>query len=144
MRFITPLLLAVLAITSLTANAKYSGEDRGKPVMPAQGNAKWTAECASCHMAYPPGLLPAASWRKTMTSLDKHFGTDASLPAADTNVITDYLVKYASNRWTSSAAPLRITEGQWFKTKHYDKKEIAPAVWKRESVKSAGNCVACH
>lgn len=144
MRFLTPLLLAVLATTSMAASAKYNGEDRGKPVMPAQSSAKWATECAACHMAYPPGLLPAASWQKVMAGLDQHFGTDASLPAADAMEVTDYLVKYASNRWTSSAAPLRITEGQWFKAKHYDKKEIAPAVWQRESIKSPGNCMACH
>ena len=144
MTFIKPLLLAVLAATALGAQAKYNGEDRGKPVMPAQSNAKWAAECASCHMAYPPGLLPAASWKKVMAGLDKHFGTDASLPAADAREITDYLVKYASNRWTASSAPLRITDGAWFKAKHYDKKEIAPDVWKRASVKSPGNCMACH
>ncbi len=143
MTFIKPLLLAVLAAASLGAHAKYNGEDRGKPVMPSVVNAKMQAECSGCHMAYPAGLLPAASWRKVMTGLDKHFGTDASLPAADTKEITDYLVKYASNRWTSSAAPLRITDGEWFKTKH-DSGEISPAVWKRASVKSPGNCGACH
>ncbi|MBE0474042.1 diheme cytochrome c [Rhodoferax sp.] len=144
MRFITPVLMAVLATTSMAASVKYNGENRGKPVMPAQSNAKWATECAACHMAYPPGLLPAASWQKVMTGLGQHFGTDASLPAAEAKEITDYLVKYAAIRWTSSAAPLRITEGQWFKAKHYDKKEIAPAVWQRESVTSPGNCMACH
>ena len=143
MTFIKPLMLAVLAAASLGAQAKYNGEDRGKPVMPSVVNAKMQAECSGCHMAYPAGLLPAASWRKVMTGLDKHFGTDASLPAADTKDITDYLVKYASNRWTSSAAPLRITDSEWFKTKHRSG-EINPAVWKRESVKSASNCSACH
>ena len=138
-----PLLLAVLVATSLGAQAKYNGEDRGKPVMPSTSNAKMQAECSGCHMAYPAGLLPAASWKKVMTGLDKHFGSDASLPAADTKEITDYLVKYASNRWTASTAPLRITESEWFKAKH-NSREINPAVWKRESIKSAANCMACH
>ncbi|MDD5029087.1 MAG: diheme cytochrome c [Rhodoferax sp.] len=144
MNFARPLLLAVLAATALTAQAKYNGEDRGRPVMPSEVNAKWQAECGGCHMAYPPGLLPAASWKKVMVGLDKHFGTDASLPAADVQEITNYLTKYPSNRWDSSAAPLRITDGEWFKAKHYNKGEIAPEVWKRASVKSPGNCMACH
>lgn len=143
MKFFKPLLLALLAATSLGACAKYNGEDRGKPVMPSASNAKMQAECSGCHMVYPAGLLPAASWKKVMTGLDKHFGTDASLPATDTKEITDYLVKYASNRWTASTAPLRITEGEWFKTKH-NSREIDPAVFKRESVKSPANCMACH
>ncbi|MFZ4478764.1 MAG: diheme cytochrome c [Rhodoferax sp.] len=94
-------------------------------------------------MAFPPGLLPAASWRKTMAGLDKHFGADASLSPEETTTITDFLVKNASNRWTANSAPLRITEAVWFKTKHNDK-EVAPAVWKRAAVKSPSNCMACH
>lgn len=137
------LLLTLLVATSLSAFAKYNGEDRGRPVMPGQSNAKWAAECASCHIAYPPGLLPAASWKKVMDGLDKHFGTDASLTPADAKEITDFLVTYASNRWTASTAPLRITGSQWFKAKH-DSDEINPAVWHRESVKSPSNCSACH
>ncbi len=30
-------------------------------------------ECAGCHMAYPPGMLPPASWQRIMGSLDKHY-----------------------------------------------------------------------
>jgi len=143
MKLIKPLLLVALTSLSLAACARYNGEDRGKPVMPSQTNAKWAAECSGCHMAYPPGLLPAASWKKVMSGLDKHFGTDASLSAVDNKEITDYLVKYESNRWTSSAAPLRITDGEWFKHKHMSG-EISAAVWKRPSVKSPANCGACH
>jgi cytochrome c553 len=128
---------------SVGAFAKYNGEDRGSPVMPARTNAKWAAECSGCHMAFPPGLLPANSWTKVMTGLDKHFGTDASLPPAETKEITDYLVTHASNRWTASSSPLRITDSEWFKSKHRAG-EINPTVWKRESVKSPANCMACH
>jgi cytochrome c553 len=141
------LIIAGLSVAALGASvgalAKYNGEDRGKPVMPSQVNAKWAAECGGCHLAFPPGLLPAASWKKLMTGLDKHFGTDASLPPADTKEITDFLVKNESNRWTASTAPLRISESEWFKTKHRAD-EINPAVWKRASVKSPANCMACH
>ncbi len=143
MKFTKPLLLAVLAACAFGAQAKYNGEDRSKPLMPAAINAKWQAECGGCHMAFQPGLLPAASWKKVMTGLDKHFGTDASLPPADVKEITDYLVKYESNRWTAKTAPLRISDSAWFKTKH-SSGEINPAVWKRESVKSPANCMACH
>jgi len=136
------LLIAAIAGTSLGVQAKYNGEDRGKPVMPSEVNAKMQKECSGCHMAYPPGLMSAGSWKKVMAGLDKHFGTDASLSAADTQEITAYLVKYESNRWTAKTAPLRITEAEWFKAKHNG--EISASVWKRESVKSPANCSACH
>jgi hypothetical protein len=137
------LIVASLCIASLGAYAKYNGEDRGKPVLPAQLDAKWSAECGGCHLAFPPGLLPAASWKKLMSGLDKHFGTDASLPPADNKAIADFLEKNASNRWTTNSAPLRISETEWFKTKHRAD-EINPAIWKRASVKSPANCLACH
>lgn len=145
MNLIKNSLLALLAVAALGAQAqgRYNGEDRGRPVQPAQVNAKWQQECAGCHMAFPPGLLPAASWRKTMSTLDKHFEVDASLTPQETTEITDFLVKNASNRWTAATAPLRITESEWFKTKH-NSREIAPAVWKRASIKSPANCMACH
>src|SRR5450830_1025939 len=143
MKLVAHLLFALLTVVSLGTHARYDGEDRGKPVMPAHVNAKFQQECAGCHLAFPPGLLPAASWKKIMTGLDKHFGADASLTPAEVTDITDFLVKNASNRWTASTAPLRITESVWFKTKH-DAREVAPAVWKRASIKSASNCIACH
>jgi hypothetical protein len=143
MNIIKPVLLAVLTLASLGAQAKYNGEDRGRPVMPAEVNAKWQTECSGCHMAFPPGLLPAASWSKIMSGLHRHFDTDASLSPKDTQEITDYLTKHASNRWSADTSPLRISESAWFKSKH-NSGEINPAVWKRESVKSHANCMACH
>ena len=135
--------LLLMAGTAFAERHKYNGEDRGRPVMPSQSNAKWQAECSGCHLAFPPGLLPAPSWQKMMGALDQHFGTDASLSPADTKEITDFLVKNASNRWTASTTPLKITDSEWFKSKHRAG-EINPAVWKRESVKSPSNCLACH
>jgi mono/diheme cytochrome c family protein len=107
----------------------------------ADGAAKWRKECSSCHVAYPAAGLPAASWQKVMAGLDKHFGADASLPAQDTQEIATYLEQNAAKRWKGSDTPLRITESQWFKSKHH---EVSPAVWKRASIKSPANCGVCH
>ena len=144
MRTLPGLVLAITLLPLVAAAAdKYGGENRGKPLQPAQVSAKWQQECGSCHIAYAPGLLPAESWRKIMSGLDKHFGDDASLTAQENKEITAFLVANASNRWSASTAPLRITESQWFKTKH-NNKEIPPDTWKRPSVKSPANCQACH
>jgi hypothetical protein len=145
------LILALLPAAVMAADddkggkggAKYGGEDRGRTLQPAKLNATWVKECSACHIAYAPGLLPAESWRKLMSGLDKHFETDASLTAPENQDVTNFLVANASNRWTGAGAPLRITETQWFKSKH-SAEEVAPAVWKRASVRSAANCQACH
>jgi len=60
---ILPVLAAAILAGSLSANivhaddnekgsrGKYSGENRGKPLQPAQNNAKFQQECSSCHIA---------------------------------------------------------------------------------------------
>jgi hypothetical protein len=122
---------------------KYGGENRGKPVQPAQTNAKFQQECSNCHIAFAPGLLPAESWRKVMAGLDKHFGSDASMGAQESKEISAFLANNASNRWSAPTAPLRITETAWFKHKH-DSREVPSAAWKNPKVKSPSNCQACH
>ena len=135
--------LLAAALLPLGAFAYKEGEGGGTPLLPAQTDAKWQQECGSCHIAYPPGLLPAESWRKVMASLDKHFGADASMAPAETKEITDFLVKFGSNRWSGAATPPRITETAGFKRQHGGA-ELPAGVWKRSSVKGPSNCQACH
>lgn len=146
MRYIRPLLLAslaALAASSLIAQAENKVENRGRPMQPTQLQATWQTECSACHLAFPPGALPAASWQKIMTGLDHHFGSDASLTPQQNTEITDFLVRNASNRWSAPTAPLCITDSQWFKRQHFSG-EISQSVWQRPSIKTASNCQACH
>ncbi len=107
---------------------------------PSAAQSSWRHECGGCHVAYPPRLLPAASWRALMRSLDRHFGTDASLDAATAAPILAYLEANAG-RGDANAATTRITETRWFLSEHA---EIASAVWTRKAVGSRANCGACH
>ena len=96
-------------------------------------------------MAYPPGLLPAASWQHLMGSLNQHYGTDASLDAASAQAISAWLKTNAGSYKRLLEAPPqdRITKSAWFLREH-NAQEIGPAVWKRAAVGSAANCTACH
>ena len=129
-------LLAAMALLAHEAMASGS-----KVAAPA--NERFTAECGSCHLAYPPGLLPAAAWRDIMSGLGQHFGTDATLEPAAAAEIGAYLERYAGSAKRARAVPtsLRITQSGWFVREH---DEVAAAVWKRPAVKSAANCAACH
>jgi mono/diheme cytochrome c family protein len=104
---------------------------------------RYMQECAACHMAYPPALLPAASWQRIMNGLDKHYGTDASLDAASVREIGTWLQANAGTykRVREEPPQDRITQSNWFARKH---REVAPDVFKRASIKSASNCMACH
>lgn len=111
--------------------------------MPAQVPVVYTQECAACHMAYPPGLLPQASWQRIMGHLDRHYGSDAALETAQVQQISTWLQAHAgSDKRVREAPPEdRITRSAWFVRKH---REVEASVWKRASIKSAAQCIACH
>lgn len=132
------LLPATLLLLALSAHA----DNYSVPKNPA-----FEDECTSCHMAFPPQMLHADSWRALMNGLSKHFGTDASLDEKRRAAITDFLVANANGRKTGTTRDaagkplLRITETARFERKH---REIAAATFKRASIKSPANCTACH
>ncbi|PUE08107.1 cytochrome C [Limnohabitans sp. T6-20] len=112
-------------------------------LMPAQVPAVYKQECAACHMAYPPGLLPAASWRRILHGLDRHYGSDAAMEPAQVQQIGAWLQANAGTykRVREEPADDRITRSAWFVRKH---REVESSVWKRASIKSAAQCSACH
>ena len=61
-------------------------------------NPVYKEECGSCHMAYPPGLLPAISWQKVMAGLEDHFGDNAELDTATRQTISDFLLNDSADR----------------------------------------------
>ena len=112
-------------------------------VQPRTDLPLYKQECAACHMAYQPGLLPAKSWARIMGGLDKHYGSDASLDAASVQQISRWLQAEAGTYKRVAEAPPedRITRSAWFVSKH---RKLDPQVWKHASVKSAAHCAACH
>jgi hypothetical protein len=130
---------ALLALLAAVAPAHADGDRRQAiALLP-----KYKTECAACHVAYPPGMLPAASWRGLMQDLPHHFGTDASLDPATVGELTQWLTANAGTGRRSQEAPPqdRITQSGWFQREH---REISAATWKLPAVRSPSNCVACH
>jgi mono/diheme cytochrome c family protein len=112
-------------------------------VWPRHTPPAYAQECGSCHVALPPGMLPARSWQRLMAGLDKHYGSDASLDAATLQQLGDWLQANAGTgkRVREEPPQDRITRSAWFERKH---RKIDAAVWRLPSVKSAVNCAACH
>ena len=131
--YLSLLLTTLLSVPVVAAQA---------PVLTAKP-ASYDAECASCHMAFPPNLLGQKSWQNIMSSLDKHFGTDASLDPKAQAEITKWLVKNAATKqkYSAIAPENRITKSYWFISEH---DEVKAEVWKRVGVMSPANCLACH
>jgi nitrate/TMAO reductase-like tetraheme cytochrome c subunit len=132
----THLVLLFLTVFAMPVSA-------AKMTMPSDAPKSYEVECASCHMAYPPGLMGQKNWQNIMSSLDKHFGADASLDAKAQSEITQWLIKNAATRekYSAFAPENRITKTAWFIRKH---DEVRVDVWKRAGVKSPANCSACH
>jgi len=104
---------------------------------------KYRQECTACHIAYPPGMLPAASWQRILGNLQHHFGADASLDADSVKQISTWLAANSAANTAAQAGPPedRITRSTWFRHEHA---EVPAVVWKRPMIKSASNCAACH
>jgi hypothetical protein len=110
--------------------------------VPGNAPPAYAQECGACHTAYPPGLLPAASWTRIMGSLEKHFGTNAALDDKAAAELSRYLQSNAGTYKRAAATPdARITSAHWFQRKH---RKVAPATWKLASLGTPANCAACH
>lgn len=134
---VTTLTYLVMGIVSQAANAD------SKNLMPSNIPPIYKQECGSCHMPYPPALLPKKSWEEIMSGLQKHFGIDASLSQQEMEQISSWLNSHAGTYKRVKDVPLdnRITKSEWFQRKHrkiHSKEFLAPAI------KSPANCNACH
>lgn len=128
-------LILIAGLIALPAQADNIG-------LPASTPASYKTECGSCHTPFPPGLLNAKDWQKTMTGLGKHFGTDASLDDKTTNQISAWLQRNAGRRiGASGGTEPRITATRWFNHEH---NEVPARIWQDPKVKSRANCAACH
>jgi len=123
-------------------------DDYLKPVT----NQTYKEICGECHFAYQPDLLPSASWLKILNQLDDHFGEEIEVDPDTIKTISEYLkTNGAENslsklskkimRGLGKQVPMRITDIPIFRRKHH---ELDPAVFKRESIGSMANCIACH
>ena len=125
-RFLSALGLA-LAASSATADVR----------LPVVDHPLWREECGSCHLAYPPGLLPAASWEQMMRRLDRHFGSNASLDAHSQQQITAFLRQHAATSGKAARQESeRISTTPWFTREH--SRALA-----RTKVPAA-RCKSCH
>jgi hypothetical protein len=158
---------AVLAFTLLcmgfAASPTFADEDesswlsflRHKNEIEPLKDATYQKECGSCHFAYQPGWLPAASWRKLLDAqaLTDHFGEEAELPEATRRHILDYAVSHAADESPykrskkimaslgKGEVPMRITDITYIRRKHH---EIPDNLIKGDKVKSLSFCDGCH
>jgi Dihaem cytochrome c len=132
------LLFAAATAAALSPAAHADKDFHRAPLLPV-----YAQECGACHIAFPPGMLSAASWRRLMGQLDRHFGTDASLDPAIAATLSAWIDTRAGTYKRARVEPPqdRISRSAWFEREH---REVGAATWKLPAVMSAANCAACH
>ena len=144
------------ALTLMQAAAddhKHHGK-HGDRRLNAPENQLYRETCGGCHLAYPPGLLPAGSWRTIVDGQSDHFGEDLGLSQAEQQELVKYLEANAADtsfaklsrkimKSLAGQKPLRITQITYIIHEHEDD-DVPRGAFQRKSVGSFANCVACH
>ena len=126
----------------------HDNNDHLKPVT----NQTYKETCGQCHFVYQPELLPSASWLKILSQLNDHFGEEIETDPVTIKNISDYLTTNGAEnssaersvkimRCLEGQVPIRITDIPYIRKKHH---ELDPAIFKRKSIGSLSNCIACH
>ncbi len=143
------LVLALLGGGGLAAARLAQLPGLGVPTAPP--DPAYAEECSACHLAYPPSLLPRASWAALMAGLDDHFGENAALDPKTTAEIAAWLEANAAETADTKAAnrfrtvdpahPFEITATPfWIRTHRH----LPKALFTSPAVGSAAQCAACH
>ncbi len=129
-RLVRGVLLAILFLAG--AATAHSGSHQYGPY-PAQ----YTEECGSCHVPYPPQRMTAVGWETQMRTLDRHYGSDASVDASANQAILHYLTANAATKAKNAPADptARLTKTAWFTKEHGSTPPKGQAF---------SNCAGCH
>jgi hypothetical protein len=146
-------LLSLVGVSRVAMADDWSWHRKSHSV-PVVDNRFYAEECGSCHFAYQPALLPAASWRKLLSNLENHFGENAELSQQAVLELSTYLDANAADkvsgvkrsykimRSLGDNAPLRITDIPYIHRHHHD----IPTrfIKKNPDILSLSNCANCH
>lgn len=146
-------LLATVSLTPADDDKHHKRQNHSSDeTLRAVSQPVYQTECGGCHQAYQPDLLPSGSWSRLLDGLDQHFGETVQVEPKSLETIRTYLTQNAADRSHAELArkimhslhgqiPLRISDVPYIHKEHHD---LAPDVYRRASIGSPGNCVACH
>ena len=135
------------------AQGQGQSQSQSRPA-PFPTNRTHQEVCGACHLAYPPLLLPAASWKKLLAGQAEHFGENLKLDSARQARILDFLTSRAAEHCQlplarrilgslGGQAPLRISQIPYIQDQHRSAR-LPAGVWTRPGVGSPARCQACH
>lgn len=107
-------------------------------------------ECGACHHAFHPSLNTKENWSLIMSSLQDHYGDDASLSQSTEQSLLTFLSKHDALNFDTEVAweigrrkqaSQRITDSMYWKDRH---REIPATTFESPPVFVAVNCNQCH
>lgn len=136
--FLLPLLWSVALGWGLAIAPQVAAIGTTDPVTGSQklGQELYLENCATCHIALPPAVLPAETWRQLLQD-PQHYGTELTLLVDPPRLLVwNYLRAFSRLQSKEEEVPYRVAQSRFFKALHPRVKLPAPA--------TASSCVTCH
>lgn len=100
------------------------------------GQELYLENCATCHVALPPAVMPTESWREILTQ-PEHYGAQITPPVQPgLQIIWNYVSVYSRPLKQDEPVPFRLRSSRYFKALHPEV-EFADRVTVR-------SCASCH
>lgn len=100
------------------------------------GQELYLENCASCHIALPPAVLPTQSWQQILQD-SQHYGTQLPpLINPPRLLVWKYLQAFSRPYNKEEQTPYRVDESRFFKALHPQVKLPRPI--------EISSCVSCH
>lgn len=132
------LLWSLTLALGLTNSERAKALDTVEPITNSQklGQELYIENCATCHIALPPAVLPTETWRRLLQDT-QHYGVELTrLAEPHRLIIWNYLRTFSRAQRKEEEVPYRVAQSRFFKALHPRVKFSIPV-----DVKS---CVTCH
>ncbi len=101
------------------------------------GQELYLKNCASCHIALPPAVLPTESWRQILLQPDDHYGQKLpKMNPLDIRIMWSYIRDYSRPLNEGEDKPERVSQSRYFQALH-------PKVDLPKPIR-LNNCASCH
>ncbi len=100
------------------------------------GQELYLENCATCHIALPPAVMPTQTWQRLLQD-PQHYGvTLPQLVDPPRLLIWNYLRNFSRPLLKEEPTPYRVGESRYFKALHPNVKLPRPV--------DVSSCVSCH
>ncbi|UKO98532.1 cytochrome C [Nostoc sp. UHCC 0870] len=129
----------LLALATSAQSATPVSEIGTVDVVPARyqlGQELYLENCASCHIALPPAVLPTQTWKNLLED-SQHYGVTLQ-PLLDPSrtLVWRYLSTFSRSQLKDEATPYRVNNSRYFKALHPQVDLPRPS--------QISSCVSCH